>query len=102
MSTATSEKSFILDYMAKKQTQQIPRTALVLGLAGLIPFIAAALACWLYDDELQATAHFALGAYGAVILSFLGGASTLVRAFANHTDYRCRCKFAGRSGVGSY
>jgi len=73
MSTATSEKSFILDYMAKKQTQQIPRTALVLGLAGLIPFIAAALACWLYDDELQATAHFALGAYGAVILSFLGG-----------------------------
>jgi len=59
--------------MRKKHSQQIPQTALVLGLAGLIPFIASAMACWLFDDELQATAQFALGAYGAVILSFLGG-----------------------------
>jgi len=59
--------------MAKKKTQQIPQTALSLGLAGLIPFFATALACWIFDDELQAQAQFALGAYGAVILSFLGG-----------------------------
>jgi len=59
--------------MRKKHSQQIPQTALVLGLAGLIPFIATATACWLLDNELQTKAHFTLGAYGAVILSFLGG-----------------------------
>jgi len=59
--------------MVKENTQQIPQTALILGLAGLIPFIATAVACWLFDNELQAKAQFALGAYGAVILSFLGG-----------------------------
>ena len=51
----------------------IPPAALWLGGAGALPFIALAVAAWL-----PATAHgdrlsFALIAYGAVILSFLGG-----------------------------
>jgi len=86
----SSKKGFILDCMAKKTTQQIPQTALVLGLAGLIPFIATAAACWLFDNELQAKAHFGLGAYGAVILSFLGGVKwgVLVNDKANLKKWR--------------
>ncbi|MFT5047301.1 MAG: hypothetical protein ACI8UP_004295 [Porticoccaceae bacterium] len=73
--------------------QTIPTSALVLGIAGLIPFIAcAALACLpelgstmlgsslfprsagaMSIDAIQQKAIFALGAYGAIILSFLGG-----------------------------
>lgn len=51
----------------------IPKPALILGLAGLLPFILGALGGWLADP---ARAGFALNAmlgYGAVILSFLGG-----------------------------
>lgn len=51
----------------------IPPIALWLGLAGLLPFIGAAIAVWLSDTEQQPQAVFALLAYGAVILSFLGG-----------------------------
>ncbi|MFK7852913.1 MAG: DUF3429 domain-containing protein [Granulosicoccus sp.] len=65
--------------------QVIPTPALVLGVAGLLPFIATALASCTPSNiiELLAGAHSApalkqlalnaLGAYGAVILSFLGG-----------------------------
>lgn len=66
--------------------QSIPTPALVLGLGGLIPFVFAALlvwgpataAQWLPDELVQGRsasqlATLALGAYGAVILSFLGG-----------------------------
>jgi len=59
--------------MAKAKKQAIPSTALVLGLAGLIPFFGCALAATLFDGELAARSTLALAAYGAVILSFLGG-----------------------------
>ena len=51
--------------------RSIPRVALLLGLAGVIPFIASAalsLSADMSDAGLQA-----LAAYAAVILSFLGG-----------------------------
>lgn len=52
----------------------IPRSALLLGLAGLVPFAAAALARWLDVPGIgENCARFAGIAYGAVILSFLGG-----------------------------
>ena len=50
-----------------------PPTARVLGYAGLIPFVAGALATWALGDEPRAAAAFALAGYGAVIVSFLGG-----------------------------
>ncbi len=51
-----------------------PPGAMALGLAGVIPFAACAGALWLLDDRaLQIDAARALAAYGAVILSFIGG-----------------------------
>ncbi len=53
---------------------RIPPAALLLGLAGLIPFMVCALVIWtgasvpLIDDPARA-----MLAYGALILSFLGG-----------------------------
>lgn len=71
--------------MAAEQ-QTIPTPALVLGLGGLIPFFSAALLVWwslpldlwlpawlMQDRSISQLASMALGAYGAVILSFLGG-----------------------------
>jgi len=55
----------------------IPQPARVFGLAGLLPFVAGALLCWvqitipIVPDGL--TGSFILLSYGAVILSFLGG-----------------------------
>ena len=57
----------------------IPRPALVLGLGGLLPFFATAIASIALDSPPEEAgiadgrAVQALGAYGAVILSFLGG-----------------------------
>ena len=51
----------------------IPPAARWLGFAGLLPFLATAAAAILADGALQAFAARALPAYGAVILSFLGG-----------------------------
>lgn len=51
----------------------IPRAALWLGLAGLLPFAAAILAGALLAAPFHELAHRALIGYGAVILSFLGG-----------------------------
>lgn len=49
-------------------------TARVLGLAGLLPFVAGALALALLDAPgLKAWAGTALTAYGALIATFLGG-----------------------------
>ena len=59
----------------------IPTPALALGLGGLVPFAAAALAAWLPHAGLAAMALAALGAYGAVILSFLGGVRWGVELF---------------------
>lgn len=60
-------------------TASIPRPALVLGLGGLLPFFASAIAvCMLAGNDSPSSASsdfflLSLGGYGAVILSFLGG-----------------------------
>lgn len=60
--------------MDADQRHSIPTPALVLGLGGLIPFFSAALMLWWPSiSEHSDIATRALGAYGAVILSFLGG-----------------------------
>lgn len=51
----------------------VPPAALALGLAGLLPFAASALAALALPPGQQGVALQALAAYGAVILSFLGG-----------------------------
>lgn len=54
----------------------IPRLARALGWAGVIPFVALALAS-VFNEDLpdRAWPQVALALYGAVILSFLGGAN---------------------------
>ncbi|ASJ70699.1 DUF3429 domain-containing protein [Granulosicoccus antarcticus] len=62
-----------------RHSATIPRPALILGLGGLLPFFTTALiVCLVQFTQLPAmfSSDFlvhALGAYGAVILSFLGG-----------------------------
>ena len=51
----------------------LPIFAILLGLAGLIPFIAGSYAALAYTDDLERMALLGLAAYGAVILAFLGG-----------------------------
>jgi Protein of unknown function (DUF3429) len=53
---------------------RIPRVALLLGLGGLVPFVACAI-CLIVDLQLPVLGDpaRAMQAYGAVILSFLGG-----------------------------
>ena len=66
--------------------QTIPIPALTLGLGGLVPFLGAAILVWwtlpvsllsppwlLQERGASQFATLALGGYGAVILSFLGG-----------------------------
>lgn len=50
----------------------IPLPAKVLGYAGLIPFLASALAAWILPYEHLLLAQSVQVAYGAVILSFMG------------------------------
>ncbi|WP_192035233.1 DUF3429 domain-containing protein [Halomonas sp. YLGW01] len=50
-----------------------PRLPILLGLAGLIPFVVTALGGWWAPVAWQVPALAAFLAYGAVILSFLGG-----------------------------
>ncbi len=53
--------------------RSLPMIAIVLGLAGLIPFVAASFgAVWLQGDW-ATRSLLALQAYAAVILAFLGG-----------------------------
>lgn len=60
--------------MQTSDDRRIPGGALALALAGVIPFAACAAALHVLDGaRLQAEAAQALAAYGAVILSFLGG-----------------------------
>ncbi|MCE3002980.1 MAG: DUF3429 domain-containing protein [Xanthomonadaceae bacterium] len=60
--------------MAEPDERRIPASALALGLGGVIPFAACAAALYVLDEaRLQAEAAQAMAAYGAVILSFLGG-----------------------------
>jgi hypothetical protein len=48
-------------------------TARRLGYAGLLPFVAGALLVWLVRDDAHPYVTLAMSAYGAVIVSFLGG-----------------------------
>ena len=50
-----------------------PAPALWLGVAGLVPFVVLAFAAHLAPAALSAKAIYVLGAYGAIILSFMGG-----------------------------
>lgn len=60
---------------------EIPRPALILGIGGLLPFFTTAVAVWFQPEIANPASGLtisefglrALGAYGAVILSFLGG-----------------------------
>jgi len=57
--------------------QDIPLPARFFGIAGLLPFIAGAILCWIRITipigPVEITGSFMLLSYGAVILSFLGG-----------------------------
>ena len=55
---------------ATTATLTLPRT---LGLWGLLPFVGLALTLAFSDGTVRHSILFALAAYGAVILSFLGG-----------------------------
>jgi hypothetical protein len=44
-----------------------------LGFAGLLPFVGGALGAWLAPADQQPRIAFALAAYGATIVAFLGG-----------------------------
>jgi len=52
--------------------ETLPRTALLLGLAGLIPFLGGIGLAALAEGASRGQALWALATYGAVILSFLG------------------------------
>ena len=55
-------------------TSSPPSWARVLGIAGLIPFVAGAVFPWaVRDPSTAAQAGFALAAYAATIAAFLGG-----------------------------
>jgi len=57
------------------ESRKIPLSALVLGLAGLIPFFASSALMWVEGNSaLNEFGRLLLIGYGAVILSFLGGA----------------------------
>ena len=54
-------------------TDRVPTMALVLGAAGAVPFLALSFATPFVDASLREQTTSVLTAYGAVILSFLGG-----------------------------
>ena len=54
-------------------TQPVSRTMLALGLAGLIPFMAAVLGVWYLDGLLRALSQRAFLTYSVAILCFLAG-----------------------------
>lgn len=54
--------------------QDIPRPALVLGAAGLIPFFAGAVGLWMLNQPYAGLALVLELQYAAIILSFLGAA----------------------------
>lgn len=60
------------DYAIWRSLAAAPAPALALGLLGLVPFVAAAIIPLLHPPATDISAR-ALVAYGAVILSFIGG-----------------------------
>lgn len=78
-----------------KTHDAIPRAAVVLGAAGLIPFLACALqiaTAWPLERRMIGPALHALTIYGAVILSFMGGVqwglATAQPPAANQAEWR--------------
>ena len=62
--------------MTPNRLETLPQPALLLGLAGLVPFVAFAVQVVTgrpLDARMTGPALYALQIYGAVILSFLGG-----------------------------
>ena len=58
-----------------------------LAYAGGLPFVLLAILLWLVDEELHPFVSIALAAYGAVIVSFLGGIHWGI-AFIKNTKYQ--------------
>ena len=58
---------------ARSDTLSVPSAAAWLGGLGITPFAGLSLAAPFASDDLKAQLSFALIAYGAIILSFLGG-----------------------------
>lgn len=56
----------------RARLSEVPLPALVLGLGGLIPFLAGAVAVWLFEPVAARVAQDMQVAYATVILSFLG------------------------------
>jgi hypothetical protein len=61
------------DEAAKSDASNVPSAAAWLGGFGIIPFVVLSIAETFASDALKARLSFALLAYGAIILSFLGG-----------------------------
>lgn len=72
MEPAGSRMRYMTDRPDPQAHPSIP-TALWLGYAGLIPFVAGAMLAWLLPPDSRSFAAQALSAYAAVIVSFLGG-----------------------------
>lgn len=60
--------------MPHQPSNRSPAVIWAYGLAGLIPFVAGALGVLIADGVVRTLAVWVLTAYGALILSFLGGA----------------------------
>ncbi len=74
--------------------RSLPLLAILLGLAGLIPFVGGSLGALGPGEEMARLSLLGLSAYGAVILSFLGGVHWgLGLAAAGRTE-------SGRTGSG--
>ncbi len=52
--------------------QSVPKSALILGYLGLIPFIVLSISLWIVQVEYYVTVENALLTYAAIILSFMG------------------------------
>ena len=55
-----------------ENTSTIPKTALLLGYGGLIPFVTLSLATWFLTSHWLVQAHEALLLYASIILTFMG------------------------------
>lgn len=71
----TDERAGILNWnkAARSDAASVPSAAAWLGGLGIVPFAGLSLATPFATDGLKAQLLFALLAYGAIILSFLGG-----------------------------
>lgn len=72
LSTGGTRSAFT-DQRPDATRNQVPPAAKWLGALGALPFVALAAATMFPDSPYRESAWFALSAYGAVILSFLGG-----------------------------